>query len=92
MIDLAAGDTTKANHTFYDIITHRGCEYNGTWDDISTWPGAISHFVLNDFVLGTLFLPVALVESVAVNVYSTVSSWFPAGYGGGGGSEEIILE
>ncbi len=82
---MADRDVTKANHTFYDILTHWGGEFNGRLNDISTWPGAIGHFLFNDIILDTLFLPVALVESAITNVSLAMDGWFPADNGAGGG-------
>ena len=90
--NLGHSDTVgKANHTFYDILTHWGGEFNPNFElgKLSTWTaGDLFHFVVNDTILGLLFLPVAIVESVATNIYnalfgnSQVATWDAGRIGG----------
>jgi RHS repeat-associated protein len=75
--NLINGNIPTANHTFYDILSHWGLQWRGfNINDSSTWLGAAAHLVFNDIILGALFLPVALVESVVTNVWSAVNTWF----------------
>lgn len=75
-----ASTVWKANHTFYDTLTHWGSEWKDfSFQDPSTWLPGAAHLVFNDIVLGALALPVAVVESVVTNVYSAVTGWFAGG-------------
>ncbi len=75
--NLNTGNTWMANHTFYDILTHWGIEWKGfKINDPSTWVGGAAHLVFNDIILGALFFPVALIESVVTNVWDAFSQWF----------------
>ncbi len=78
--DFQNGNNVQANHTFYDMLTHWGSQWNPTE---MNWLNFTTHFVFNDIILGVLFSPIALIESVATNVSSAVKGWFSEDRGNG---------
>lgn len=76
--NLGNGNTVStANHTFYDTLTHWGSKWEGfSFDNPSTYMNGITHLLFNDILLGVLFSPVAIAESLLANIYTAASGWF----------------